>query len=77
MKKHILIILCMVSVIILIIQITYTYSLFETDRDAVVVSPIAVKVISRISIKGLTPLIILLALFVAVQNIDSAEASDR
>ena len=41
MKKHILIGLCVVSVIVLIIQITYTYSLFETDRDAVVVSPIA------------------------------------
>ena len=41
MKKHILIVLCVVSVIVLIIQITYTYSLFETDRDAVVISPIA------------------------------------
>ena len=41
MKKHILIVLCVVSVVILLIQITYTYSLFETDRDAVIFSPIA------------------------------------
>ena len=41
MKKHILVILCVVSVIALIVQITYTYSLFETDRDAVIFSPIA------------------------------------
>ena len=41
MKKHILIVLCVVSVIALIIQITYTYSLFETDRDAVIVTPLA------------------------------------
>ena len=41
MKKHILIMLCVVSVVILLIQITYTYSLFETDRDAVIFSPIA------------------------------------
>ena len=41
MKKHILVILCVISVIALIVQITYTYSLFETDRDAVIFSPIA------------------------------------
>ena len=41
MKKHILVILCVVSVVVLIVQITYTYSLFETDRDAVIFSPIA------------------------------------
>ena len=41
MKKHILIVLCVVSVVLLFIQITYTYSLFETDRDAVIFSPIA------------------------------------
>ena len=41
MKKHILIMLCVVSVVILFIQIVYTYSLFETDRDAVIFSPIA------------------------------------
>ena len=41
MKKHILIVLCVVSVVLLFIQITYTYSLFETDRDAVISSPIA------------------------------------
>lgn len=41
MKKHILIILCVVSVVILFVQIVYTYSLFETDRDAVIISPIA------------------------------------
>ena len=40
-KKHILILLCVVSFVILIVQITYTYSLFETDRDAVIFSPIA------------------------------------
>ena len=41
MKKHILIILCVFSSIFLIAQVVYTYSLFETERQTVVTSPIA------------------------------------
>ena len=41
MKKHILIILCVFSSIFFISQVIYTYSLFETERQVVVTSPIA------------------------------------
>lgn len=40
-KKHILIILCVFSSIFLLVQIMYTYSLFETEQETVVASPIA------------------------------------
>ena len=41
MKKHILVILCVFSSIFLLVEIVSTYSLFETDRETVVTSPIA------------------------------------
>ena len=41
MKKHILVILCVFSSIFLLVEIVSTYSLFETERETVVTSPIA------------------------------------